>query len=122
MMPPEFLEPWTKAWMQAEAPAFALLLLVVIDIILGLLCAYGAKVLSSTISFIGMVKKAAMILLIMAAVIVTPFAGGTPVGALVAISFIVTEGLSIAETCKKLGIKVPKPLADALIKSQDRNV
>jgi toxin secretion/phage lysis holin len=108
--------------MQAEAPAFALLLLVVIDIILGLLCAYGAKVLSSTISFIGMVKKAAMILLIMAAVIVTPFAGGTPVGALVAISFIVTEGLSIAETCKKLGIKVPKPLADALIKSQDRNV
>ena len=104
-----------------------LMLLIILDIIGGLLVAFGAKRISSSASYKGMCKKAYMLLLVAMAAAIEPYAVVYPDGKAltlplmsgVAIFFIVGEGISIMENAALLGIPIPMVLLDALVKLRD---
>ena len=100
-----------------QFPAVSILLgMMVLDFLMGVTVAYGAKTLSSSASFKGMCKKVAMLLLVMTAGLVDKASGATAAAQMVAMAFIATEAWSILENSARLGIKLPPELIDALSK------
>lgn len=96
----------------------ALIVLMALDILMGLVTAYIAKKLSSTISWVGMSKKAATLIIVAMAVSVTP-ASGLPMGDLATIYYCGTEALSITEKAARLGVPLPPALLDSLVKLKE---
>lgn len=94
----------------------ALLVMMLLDIFSGFAVAIGTKTVSSTISWRGMCKKSITLTVVGAAAVLTPFANGLPLHKLVAICFIVSEFLSIAENAGLLGVPLPAILTDTLEK------
>lgn len=105
------------AWFQTSYPVTgALLVMMAIDIAMGLCAAFRTKTISSSASFAGMVKKGAMLLMLGMGAVLEPFSGDIPVSKLVSLCFLVTEGLSILENAKRVGIPIPAAITDALSK------
>lgn len=92
-------------------------MLMVVDVITGLLLAGGKGQLSSSASLVGMSKKVGMMLLVGVGTILEPIAD-LPLGRMIAMFYIVTEGLSIIENLGKLGVPIPQFLKDFLLKFQ----
>lgn len=90
-----------------------------LDILTGLSAAVGTKTLSSTVSWLGMMRKFATWSVVALAVLLEPLIGGqVPLGIMTATCFIVTEGLSVLENAGRLGVLPPFLLKDALAKLQ----
>lgn len=94
----------------------ALVVLVVIDYLTGLMCAFYDRTLSSEIGFRGIFKKVLIFLLVIVANVVdTAFAPqGDLVRDAVIFFYASNEGISILENAVKLGVPVPKKLRDLL--------
>lgn len=93
----------------------ALLVAILLDYISGLLKAYITKELSSKTGFRGLIKKVAILIVIMLAVLVDRVTGNSgAIRTLVIYYFVANEGLSILENLAKAGVPVPKKLRDAL--------
>lgn len=92
-----------------------LLIAIILDYISGLIKAYITKTLSSSIGFKGILKKVAVLVIVMLAVLVdrvTVNNGG--IRTLVIYYFVANEGLSILENLAVAGLPIPKKLRDAL--------
>ena len=121
------MENWISAVLSVIATTFvwliggvdvALLCLVVaiaLDYVSGIIKAYNTKTLSSAIGFRGILKKVAILVLVMLAVVVDRITinnGG--IRTLVIYYFVANEGLSILENLAQAGLPIPKALKDAL--------
>lgn len=92
-----------------------LLIAIVLDYASGMIKAYVTKELSSKIGVKGIIKKVAILLVVMLAVLVDRATGETgAIRTLVIYYFVANEGLSIIENLAKAGVPIPKNLSDAL--------
>lgn len=92
-----------------------LIVAIALDYVSGLIKAYNAKVLSSSIGFRGILKKIGILILVMLSVVVdriTVNNGG--IRTLVVYYFVANEGLSILENLAQAGLPIPKKLKEAL--------
>ena len=106
-------------WVSWHPLVQLLVALAVIDVLTGLLTAIITKSLDSDISFRGMLRKAMMGLLVVAA----ELAGrqtGVPLGAVVAGFYCAHEGLSILENALAAGLPVPDQLKAAFAQLQPK--
>jgi len=110
------LDLWQPDWLQCRPIFGALVILIVLDFLIGFVIAWLAKEVSSTVSFKGMAKKAAMILFVMAAVVLDPFVTDFAVAKLIATFFLFTEMISITENLARIGVPVPEWLLTVLAK------
>lgn len=98
-----------------DVALICLLIAIVLDYVSGLIKAYITKSLSSSIGFKGILKKVAILIIVMLAVLVdrvTVNNGG--IRTLVIYYFVANEGLSILENLAVAGLPIPKKLKDAL--------
>ncbi|MCW5939898.1 MAG: phage holin family protein [Fimbriimonadaceae bacterium] len=93
----------------------ALLVLMACDVLMGLLIAFGRKEVSSSVSRVGMARKAAVLLVVAVAYLVETYVQ-TPVGLATAAFFALTEALSVVENAARLGVPIPGFLRAALAK------
>lgn len=106
-------------WLERQPVVGALLLLMALDILVGIVVAFGTRTLSSSASWSGMSKKAIMLLIIGAAAVIEPYAQGLPLTRLVGLFYIVTESLSILENASLAGVPLPGVLTDTLAKLKE---
>lgn len=101
-----------------------LVLLIVLDIVSGILCAGISGKINSDASFKGMMKKTLILLLVVMAHVIDPHAGELlgfaqiqiSFGNMVAAFFCTTEFVSITENAANAGVPIPKVFRDALEK------
>ena len=121
------MEHWLNAIFSVTATTFVfllggfdvaiscLLIAIILDYISGIIKAFINKNLSSNIGFRGIVKKVAILIIVMLAVLVDRVAGETgAIRTLVIYYFVANEGLSIIENLGEAGIPIPKKLKEAL--------
>ena len=100
----------------------ALVIFMVIDYVLGFMVSLVFKKTESKKMFIGLIKKTAMILMVFAAVqLDTATQSGNFMRNAMILFLIGMEGISMIENLGKLGIKVPKFLANAFTQLQNDN-
>lgn len=106
-----------------------LLIFMVADYLLGCACALTGKSAKtegghflSTVAFVGLLKKATIMLVVLLAVQLDKAVGGAaPMFQTAAVFFyLANEGLSIVENCGLLGVPVPKVLKNALEALRDK--
>ncbi len=100
---------------------FALVLLQSLDIVMGLLAAFGAKAISSTVSWKGMCRKIGILVMAFSAIVVEKLVPGdiSLLSILLPGYFCVSELISLTEKCGMLGIKLPKGYGEALAKLRE---
>lgn len=92
-----------------------LLIAILLDYLSGILKAFITKELSSTIGIKGIIKKIAILLLVMLAVLVDRVTGESgAIRTLVIYYFVANEGLSILENLGEAGIPIPSIIKDSL--------
>lgn len=92
-----------------------LLVAIVLDYISGVMKAYITKQLSSQTGFRGIVKKVAILVIVMLAVLVDRATGETgAIRTLVIYYFVANEGLSIIENLSQAGVPIPQSIKKAL--------
>lgn len=92
-----------------------LLIAIVLDYVSGVLKAFVTKELSSKIGVKGIIKKVAVLLIVMLAVLVYRVTGETgAIRTLVIYYFVANEGLSVLENLAKAGVPVPQTIKKAL--------
>lgn len=92
-----------------------LLVAIVIDYLSGLIKAFVNKTLSSQIGARGLLKKVAILLVVMLAVLIDRVTGESgAIRTLVIYYFVANEGLSITENLAQAGVPMPKIIKDAL--------
>lgn len=92
-----------------------LLVAIVLDYLSGLTKAYVTKQLSSQTGFRGIVKKVALLIIVMLAVLVDRVTGNTgAIRTLVIYYFVANEGLSIIENLGQAGVPIPQSIKKAL--------
>lgn len=100
----------------------ALVIFMVIDFMLGLMVGFVKKKLNSKTAFVGLIKKSAMCLMVIAAVqLDTATESGNFMRNAMILFLIGMEGISMIENLGKLGIRVPKFLANAFTQLQMDN-
>ena len=112
-------------WGGFDVAMQCLLMAIVLDYVTGIIKAYITKNLSSSIGFRGIIKKVAILLLVMLAVIIDRITGESgAVRTLVIYYFVANEGLSIVENLGQSGIPIPKSIKNALkaLKKEDKYV
>lgn len=99
-----------------------LLLFMVLDYILGVICGFMEKELSSEVAFKGIFKKITILIVVAVAVSIdsTINAQGLIRG-LVLFFYIALEGISILENAGRMGVPIPDKLKDALIQLKEGN-
>lgn len=104
-----------------DASIKALLLFMVIDFVLGLVCAWTKKSnksegggLESHACWVGLCRKFATLLLVMISVQLDTVLGVSYIRDAVCIAFMANELISIIENVGLLGIKLPEPLISAI--------
>lgn len=107
---------WLLGFHQQYPIVGILMILMGLDILIGLCAAIITKSVSSTISQRGMTRKVIMLLLVGVGAVFDPYAGGIPLSKMVAMCFLVTEGISILENSARAGVPIPQPLYDVLQK------
>lgn len=92
-----------------------LLIAIVIDYLSGLIKAFVTKTLSSKIGARGLLKKVAILLVVMLAVLIDRVTGESgAIRTLVIYYLVANEGLSITENLAQAGVPMPKIIKDAL--------
>lgn len=100
----------------------ALVIFMVIDFMFGLMVSFVKKKLNSKTAFVGLIKKTAMGLMVIAAVqLDLATDSGSFMRNAMILFLIGMEGISMVENLGKLGIKVPKFLANAFTQLQMNN-
>ena len=98
-----------------DVAMIALLVAIVLDYISGVIKAYVTKQLSSQTGFRGIVKKVAVLMIVMLAVLVDRVTGNTgAIRTLVIYYFVANEGLSIIENLGQAGVPIPQSIKKAL--------
>lgn len=92
-----------------------------LDYIMGLMCGYKGKNLSSKIGFNGLKKKFTILIILILAVLLDRLIGQQWIFRTIVIYFYVAmEGLSILENAAKLDVPIPGKLKDALVQLKDK--
>lgn len=92
-----------------------LLVAIVLDYVSGIIKAYVTKNLSSSVGFRGIVKKVALLIVVMLSVLVDRVTGNTgAIRTLVIYYFVANEGLSIIENLGQAGVPIPQSIKKAL--------
>lgn len=92
----------------------------VLDYIMGLMCGYKEKNLSSRRGFNGLKRKFTILIILILAVLLDRLIGQEWIFRTVVIYFYVAmEGLSILENAAKLDVPIPGKLKEALIQLRD---
>lgn len=86
------------------------------DIIMGAIAAFNTKSLSSSVTYIGGMKKVGILILVGFTRVIEPYTQGLPLANLTAMYYIWHESLSILENAARAGIALPPFLTDALQK------
>ena len=98
-----------------DVALIALLVAIVLDYLSGIIKAYVTKQLSSQTGFRGIVKKVAVLMIVMLAVLVDRVTGETgAIRTLVIYYFVANEGLSIIENLGQAGVPIPQSIKKAL--------
>ena len=98
-----------------DVAMIALLVAIVLDYLSGIIKAYVTKQLSSQTGFKGVVKKVAVLMIVMLAVLVDRVTGETgAIRTLVIYYFVANEGLSIIENLGQAGVPIPQSIKKAL--------
>ena len=98
-----------------DVAMIALLIAIVLDYVSGIIKAFVTKELSSKTGFRGIVKKTALRIVVMLAVLVDRVTGETgAVRTLVIYYFVANEGLSIIENLGQAGVPIPQSIKKAL--------
>jgi len=98
-----------------DVALICLLVAIVLDYLSGLTKAYVTKQLSSQTGFRGIVKKVALLIVVMLAVLVDRVTGNTgAIRTLVIYYFVANEGLSIIENLGQAGVPIPQSIKKAL--------
>ena len=98
-----------------DVAMIALLVAIVLDYVSGVVKAYVTKQLSSVVGFRGIVKKVAVLIIVMLAVLVDRVTGETgAIRTLVIYYFVANEGLSIIENLGQSGVPIPQSIKKAL--------
>lgn len=98
-----------------DVAMIALLVAIVLDYISGVIKGYVTKQLSSQTGFRGIIKKVAILIIVMLAVLVDRVTGDTgAVRTLVIYYFVANEGLSIIENLGQAGVPIPQSIKKAL--------
>ena len=98
-----------------DVAMIALLISIVLDYVSGMIKAFVTKELSSKIGFRGIVKKTALLIVVMLAVLVDRVTGDTgAIRTLVIYYFVANEGLSIIENLGQAGVPIPQSIKKAL--------
>lgn len=98
-----------------DVAMIALLVAIVLDYVSGIIKAYVTKQLSSQTGFKGIVKKVAVLMIVMLAVLVDRVTGETgAIRTLVIYYFVANEGLSIIENLGQAGVSIPQSIKKAL--------
>lgn len=100
----------------------ALVTFVVIDYILGVICAGYNKELSSKIGFKGILRKIVIFSVVALATIigVNILQVGLLIRDAVIGFYLFNEGVSILENCNKLGVKIPNVVLDSLLQVKNK--
>ena len=94
-----------------------LTVLVVLDYISGVIKAVYLKTLSSAVGFKGILKKAAIFIVVAAASAAqTAIGQDLPLREMVMMFFIANEGISILENVAEMGMPIPEHFRDILLK------
>ena len=104
------------SWAASNPMLAALLGLMLLDIAMGLVAAYGAGQLSSSVSWKGMSKKVAELLMVALSAVMSPHMPEIPILKITIGFYSITEALSILENAARIGIPLPPSLVDALSK------
>lgn len=98
-----------------DVAMITLLVAIVLDYISGVIKGYVTKQLSSQTGFRGIVKKVAILIIVMLAVLVDRVTGDTgAIRTLVIYYFVANEGLSIIENLGQAGVPIPQSIKKAL--------
>jgi len=98
-----------------DVAMICLLIAIILDYISGVVKAYVTKQLSSQTGFRGIVKKVAILIIVMLAVLVDRVTGETgAIRTLVIYYFVANEGLSIIENLGQAGVPIPQSIKKAL--------
>lgn len=98
-----------------DVAMIALLVAIVLDYVSGFIKAYVTKQLSSQTGFKGIVKKVAVLMIVMLAVLVDRVTGDTgAIRTLVIYYFVANEGLSTIENLGQAGVPIPQSIKKAL--------
>lgn len=110
-------------WGKADGLLYALITFMILDYITGVISAYVHKQVSSTMGFIGIVKKVFIMLLVAVAHIMdTQVIGDGNVCRSAVIGFYISnEGISILENAVTMGLPLPKKLVDILIEIRNNS-
>ncbi len=112
-------------WGQMDGLLYALIAFMVLDYITGLISAYIAKNLSSTIGFKGIAKKVFILILVAVGHIldVHILGGGAVCRSAVIGFYLANEGISILKNSGKIGLPLPQRLLDVLeqLRKDDEN-
>lgn len=95
---------------------YALVALIVCDVLSGIAVACVRGTLNSSINMIGATRKSFMVMLVVIGKILEPYAQGVPVAQLVAGFYCATELISIFENAGALGLPLPKALREMMSK------
>lgn len=94
----------------------------VLDYIMGLLCGYKSKELSSEVGFNGLKKKFTILIILALAVSLDRLMGqGWVFRTIVIYFYIAIEGVSILENAARLDVPIPEGLKDALLQLKQGN-
>ncbi len=100
-------------WFHSRFPMVGIALVsIIVDIMFGLYAAVVTKTLSSKISQVGMVKKAAQLTWIAFACALEPYAGGLPMSGMMSTFFLIVNTISVMENSQRAGIPVPEFMSD----------
>lgn len=95
----------------------------VLDFIMGLMCGYKDKELSSRVGFSGLKRKFTILIILILAVLLDRLIGQEWIFRTIVIYFYVAmEGLSILENAARLDVPIPHKLKEALIQLQENNL
>lgn len=107
----------------------ALLILMAIDYVMGVLSGIAGKSnktkdggLNSYVGFIGIVKKATMLVVIIVAYQLERVSGINEIRTLTVVAFIANECLSITETAINIGVPVPNVVRKAISAIEEKEV
>lgn len=93
-----------------------------LDYIMGLVCGYKNKEISSSIGFNGLKKKFTILIILILAVLLDRLLGkGWAFRTLAIYFYISMEGISIVENAVRFGVPVPEKLKDVLIQLKEGN-
>ena len=115
------LSAWIFEQLQRQPLLGVLMILIGADILSGRIVAAARRQLNSTVSLLGMSRKALVLILVGVARVIEPHAGDLPLTKLVAGCFCATELLSILENAIALGVPVPRAFRDVLKKFSDES-